>query len=121
MKKFDFTNPDDLSEALALAKKWKTWAEAVEKAAKKHLTNGGKLKGWMFQKRNGRETISPSKAHEAIYSRMGSEKFMEACSVSTKKLRTIWEENFTGDFPAENLITRSQDTFALVENKQTDD
>ena len=47
---------------------------------------------------------------------------MAACTVNLTKLRKVWEEHYNEDeFPVENLIVRSKDTFALVENKQTDD
>ena len=118
MTNFDLTKPQQLSEALVLAKRLKVWCEAVEKAAKTHLNNGGDLKGWRFQKRSGRESIDPRAAHKQLYSRMGSDKFMEACSVNLTKLRKIWEEFYQGeDLPIEDLIKRSKDTFALVEDK----
>tara|TARA_R100000152_G_C6774699_1_gene202633 strand:+ start:1702 stop:2541 length:840 start_codon:yes stop_codon:yes gene_type:complete len=120
MKNFDLENPDQLSEALKVAKRLKVWCEAVEKAAKTHLHDGGELDGWRFQQRKGRESIDPREAHQALYSRMGSDKFMAACTVNLTKLRKIWDEHYNEDeFPIENLIVRSKDTFALVENKQT--
>lgn len=118
MKNFDLENPDELSDALSLAKRLKVWCEAVEKAAKKHLSGGGNLEGWQYQQRRGRESIDPREAHAALYSRMGSDKFMAACSVNINKLRKIWEEYYDGeDLPIEDLIKRSKESYALVESK----
>ena len=116
MKDFDFNDPDQLAEALSLAKRFKVWCESVEKAAKKHLIDGGELNGWKRQTRKGRETIDARTAHGELYSRMGSDKFMACCSLNLNKLRKVWGEYYTEELPVENLIKRSADTHALVED-----
>ena len=116
MKDFDFNDPDQLAEALGLAKRFKVWCDSVEKAAKKHLAGGGELSGWRHQTRKGRETIDARTAHGELCARMGSDKFMACCSLNLNKLRKVWAEYYSEELPVENLIKRSADTHALVED-----
>jgi len=118
MKDFDFNDPDQLAEALSLAKRFKVWCDSVEKAAKKHLNDGGELNGWKHQTRKGRESLDARTAYDALYTRMGSDKFMACCNFNLPKLRKVWEEHYNEELPVENLIKRGKDTFALVENKE---
>ena len=117
MKDFDLKNPDELAEALHIARRYKVWVEAVEKEAKRQLQDGKKLDGWRLQKRSGREAINIKQAHEELYVKMGSEKFLECCTMNISKLRKIWGEHYDDDLPVEEFITRSRDTVAMVEDK----
>ena len=116
MKDFNLDDPEELAEALRVAKRFKIWCEAVEKAAKKKLVDGGEVSGWTLQQRKGRETMDAAVAHRELYSRMGSDKFMACCSLNINKLRKIWEEHYGDELPIENLVVRSKETVALVEN-----
>tara|TARA_Y100000593_G_scaffold12745_1_gene23587 strand:+ start:3155 stop:3970 length:816 start_codon:yes stop_codon:yes gene_type:complete len=115
MKDFDLDKPEELAEALRLAKRYKVWCEAVEKAAKQKLVDGGEVTGWTLQQRKGRETLDATVAHRELYSRMGSDKFMACCSLNINKLRKVWEEYYNEELPVENLVARSKETVALVE------
>ena len=116
MKDFNLDDSEELAEALRLAKRFKVWCEAVEKAAKKRLVNGGEVSGWGLQQRKGRETLDAVVAHRELYSRMGSDKFMACCSLNINKLRKVWGEYYDEKLPVEDLVARSKETVALVEN-----
>ncbi len=118
MKDYDLNKPEDLAEALHVAKRWKIWAEAVEKEAKKQLQEGNNIDGWKLQTRKGRESIDIGMAHKELYSRMGSDKFLACCSMNLTKLRKIWAEFYENEeLPVEEFITRSKDSVAMVEDK----
>ena len=113
-----FESPEDLSKAMIIGDLVSVWSKKVKELGLAHVKDGNELPNFKHSKCRGRE-IAPNlkeawlackPALEKEYGKKAKEKFLEACTVSSSKLRKM----FSGkEFPAEKIMKRGESFYRL--------